>query len=392
VCGIAGFAGAGDRADLERMTTALAHRGPDGEGYYVDEAAAVFLGHRRLAIIDLATGDQPMWNADQTVGVIFNGEIYNHVELRTELVRRGHRFRSDHSDTEVLVHGYREWGEDLPLKLNGMFAFVIYDRTRGRLFAARDRFGEKPFYYSHRPGFFAFASELAALASHGRVDRSLDTRALQKLFAYGYIPAPNAALKGARKLPGGSWLSFDLASGELSVRSYWRFSIEPDHSLTDADEPRLIEECAALLTQAAQRRLMSDRPLGVFLSGGLDSSTILAILAERGGVEHLSSFTIGFNEASFDESAHARTVADFLGTAHHERRLDMDLARELAPSVLARLDEPMGDASILPTHLLSPATAATSCSPATTRSRRSRRRTSTASWSPARCTRRPASL
>ena len=148
MCGIAGFAGAGSRRDIETMTRALAHRGPDGEGFYADASAPVFLGHRRLAILDLATGDQPMWSADGETGIVFNGEIYNHLELRADLTRRGHRFRTDHSDTEVLIHGYREWGEELPGRLNGMFAFAIYDRVRRHLFLARDRFGEKPLYYA----------------------------------------------------------------------------------------------------------------------------------------------------------------------------------------------------------------------------------------------------
>ncbi|OAI44840.1 asparagine synthetase B [Rhizomicrobium sp. SCGC AG-212-E05] len=352
MCGIAGFSGIGDRSDIQRMTDALAHRGPDGEGFHIDEKAHVFLGHRRLAIVDIASGDQPMWTADHQVGVVFNGEIYNHGELRAELVARGHRFLTDHSDTEVLLHGYREWGEGLPVRLNGMFAFVIYDKVRGRLFAARDRFGEKPFYYSHRRGFFGFASELTALAAHRSVDRSLNTRSLQKFFAYGYLPSPHAMLNGTAKLPGGFSLSYDIAADRLETRAYWRFSIEADDSLGDADEDRLVDECGALLSQAAKRRLMSDVPLGIFLSGGLDSSVVLASLRNFVPGDALQTFTIGFEEPSFDESGHARIVADYLGTAHHEQCLSMALARETMPGVLSRLDEPLGDASILPTQLL----------------------------------------
>ena len=169
MCGICGFVGLGSRGDLARMMTALIHRGPDGQGQFVDEAARVFLGHRRLAIVDIPGGKQPMWNEDGQVGVVFNGEIYNHAELRDTLIRCGHRFASDHSDTEVLVHGFEEWGEGLPLRLNGMFAFAILDRQRKRLFMARDRFGEKPLYYFARSGLFAFASELTALACKRRV-------------------------------------------------------------------------------------------------------------------------------------------------------------------------------------------------------------------------------
>jgi asparagine synthase (glutamine-hydrolysing) len=267
-------------------------------------------------------------------------------------VRCGHKFASHHSDTEILVHGWEEWGEDLPLRLNGMFAFAIYDRRQGCLFLARDRFGEKPLYYTAQRGLFAFASELSALACHPDVSRSLDQRALQKLFAYGYIPAPYALLEGARKLPGGHWLRFDLADAALCVRPYWRFRIEPDHSLDLDAEPRLIDELAALLGQAAERRLMSDVPLGVFLSGGLDSSLVLAALTAARPNERFDTFTIGFTEPSFDESAYASAVAAHLGSHHHQRMLEMARARELIPSVLSRLDEPLGDASILPTAML----------------------------------------
>lgn len=353
MCGLAGFFGRGDRTDLERMTNALAHRGPDGSGYHVDVDAPVFLGHRRLAIVDVASGHQPMWNEDGQVGVIFNGEIYNHLELRAELIRRGHRFVSDHSDTEVLVHGWEEWGVDLPGRLNGMFAFAAYDRRQGCLFLARDRFGEKPLYYTARSGLFAFASEATALTAHPGVGRTFDRRALQKLFAYGYIPSPCAVYEGMRKLPGGHWLRFDLASENVETRAYWRFGLEPDDGLTDADEPRLVDELTGLLIQGARRRLMSDVPLGVFLSGGLDSSIVLAALASEQPGSNFDTFTIGFVEPSFDESAHARTVAEHVGSRHHERRLDMHKARDLIPDVLSALDEPLGDASILPTAMLS---------------------------------------
>ncbi len=353
MCGIAGFAGVGARTDLERMTQALAHRGPDGAGFFVDDSTHVFLGHRRLAIVDVGGGEQPMWNEDGQVGVVFNGEIYNHADLRADLERRGHRFASDHSDTEVLVHGYEEWGEGLPSRLNGMFAFAILDRRRNRICLARDRFGEKPLYYAAKRRLFAFASELTALAEHPGVSRSIDARALQKFFAYGYLPAPHAMLEGVRKLPGGHWLSYEPGSGALTEKPYWRFELETDESLTDADEPRLVEECGALLTQAARRRLMSDVPLGVFLSGGLDSSVVLASLAKALPAESLSTFTIGFNEPSFDESEFALVVARHLGTNHYTRQLDLARARDLIPSLLGRLDEPLGDASLLPTYLLS---------------------------------------
>jgi asparagine synthase (glutamine-hydrolysing) len=335
------------------MTAALAHRGPDSEGFFVDEAMHIFLGHRRLTIIDSALGHQPMWNENGKVGVIFNGEIYNHVELKSELERCGHRFASHHSDTEVLVHGWEEWAEELPARINGMFAFAIFDRVQRHLFLARDRFGEKPLYYAVRPGFFAFASELTALAEHPAIPRSISLRALRKFFAYGYIPAPNAILNGTSKLPGGHWLRYDIASGEHVTKAYWRFVLEPDPSLGDADEPRLVDECRSLLATAARRRLMSDVPLGIFLSGGLDSSLVLASLAQYQPGPSFSTFTIGFEEPSFDESAYAATVAGHIGSRHHVRRLSLDRACNLIDQVLGKLDEPLGDASLLPTYLLS---------------------------------------
>jgi asparagine synthase (glutamine-hydrolysing) len=335
------------------MTITLTHRGPDGDGFFVDETAHVFLGHRRLAIIDVASGRQPMWNEDGQIGVVFNGEIYNHAELRSDLERRGHHFASDHSDTEVLVHGWEEWAEELPTRINGMFAFAILDRTRHRLFLARDRFGEKPLYYTARPGFFAFASELTGLAAHPAISRSLSPRALQKFFGYGYIPAPHSIIEGTSKLPGGHWLSYDFYSGQLVIKAYWRFVLEPDLSLSDAAEPRLVEECRSLLAAAARRRLMSDVPVGIFLSGGIDSSLVVASLAQSKPALSLSTFTIGFDEPSFDESEHAATVARHVDSRHYERRLSVERARDLIDKALELLDEPLGDASLLPTYLLS---------------------------------------
>ena len=352
MCGFAGFAGIGDADILRRMTDRLAHRGPDGEGFYLDDALKVGLGHRRLSIIDIDGGAQPMWNADHSIGLIFNGEIYNHLDLRAELIAAGHKFQSDHSDSEVLVHGYAEWGEGLPAKLNGMFAFVILDRRRGRLFFARDRFGEKPFYYAEFKGGFAFASELSALKLHPSVDQSADPLGMQKLLGYGYIPAPWTSIRGAKKLEAGAWLSYDIASGVATVQSYWRFELTPDEALTDDREDALAEELRALLMQAVSRRMMSDVPLGVFLSGGLDSSTALIGATEAAGRGAVRTFTVGFTDPSFDESPYARQVAEAFGSIHREHMLDIELAGELIPGVLGALDEPLGDASLLPTYLL----------------------------------------
>lgn len=353
MCGIAGFAGPGSRTDIRAMVAALAHRGPDGEGFHHDEATRLFLGHRRLAILDIAGGAQPMWNAQNTTAVVFNGEIYNHRELRRELETLGCRFHTDHSDTEVLVHGYDRWGEDLPRRLNGMFAFCIFDTLRKRLFMARDRLGEKPLYYARSGGLFAFASELTAITSHSHFHARLNRRSAQKYFAYGYVPAPNAILDDCHKLPGGGALRFDLISGEMSSWRYWQFRIQSDTSWERRPEQELAEEFREKLFTAVKRRLISDVPLGFFLSGGIDSTAVLAGAAQALPASQLKSFTIGFTEPSYDESAYALIAAKAFGSEQGIDWLDLGQAREEVPQILSRLDEPLADPSILPTYLLS---------------------------------------
>ena len=353
MCGIAGFWGEGDLKTIRAMTDALIHRGPDGYGYHADEEMRLFLGHRRLAIIDIDGGAQPMWNEDQTVGVVFNGEIYNHVELRSALESRGHRFRSDHSDTEVLVHGYEEWGTDLPARLNGMFAFAIWDKVQSKLFLARDRFGEKPLFDTKQAGFFAFASELQSLAVHPNVGTELDVRSLQKLFAYGFLPAPRTPYRGVLKLPGAHWLLLDLRSDRVTLQRYWKYSLEPDGSMPQRREEDLADELDGLLTQSVDRRLISDVPIGLFLSGGVDSSAVLSAASRLKDPGQIQTFTVGFNEPSFDETEHAAQVAKAFGVQHVVRELNFDEARDIVPKLLARMSEPLGDSSILPTYLLS---------------------------------------
>lgn len=353
MCGITGFAGPGDKRDLARMMAALVHRGPDGSGQYHDPETRVFLGHQRLAVIDPVGGAQPMWNAEGTIGVVFNGEIYNHAELRRDLEMRGHRFRTDHSDTEVLVHGYAEWGEELPIRLNGMFALCIYDKTRRRLFLARDRHGEKPLYYSLQGQVFVFGSELTAIIRHSHISTRLDGRGIQKLLAYGFLPAPNTILQGCEKLPGGCALMYDLRTNRLRTGRYWQFKLETDQSWLERPEGELVEELRGHLFEAVRRRLIADVPLGFFLSGGLDSSAVLAAATRHLPAEQLKAFTLGFTEPSFDESGPARQIAEAFGVQHAIDWLDLDRARDSAPKLLSRLDEPSCDASILPTHMLS---------------------------------------
>jgi asparagine synthase (glutamine-hydrolysing) len=351
MCGIAGFVGAGDRGTLERMTRALAHRGPDAEGYLVD--GAVHLGHRRLSVVDLSGGAQPMATTDGLFTIVFNGEIYNHADLRRELEAKGHVFQTRHSDTEVLLNGFRAWGEGMLERLNGMFAFAIHDTQAGKLFLARDRFGKKPLYWFHREGVFAFASELTALLHHPAAPRGESVTALKKYFAYGYIPAPLSAIEGIRKLPGGCAGTFDIASGTWNERRWWEFRLEPwGGGVTPARIASWSQELLDLLDGAVKRRLMADVPVGVFLSGGIDSSAVAALAARHLPEGRLRTFSIGFTDPTFDELPFAREAASHIGCAHDSEILDLSRARELLPGLLARIDEPMGDSSILPTWLL----------------------------------------
>ena len=351
MCGICGFVGARSDNVLRAMTAALVHRGPDGAGEFHDDALGAHLGHRRLAIIDLEGGLQPMANEDGSTVVVFNGEIYNHMELRAELTRLGRRLRTDHSDTEVLVHGYDEWGTDLLSRLNGMFAFAILDRRKGTLLLARDRFGEKPLYYAGVGQGFVFASEIGSLLLHPEVSRSHDIRNLQKYFAYGYVPAPNTIMREVYKLPAGSFLVYDIAAKRQTTQRYWKFRVEYDDGYRD--EGALADELRHLLAAAVRRRLASDVPLGIFLSGGIDSSTVLALAGGATDPRGISTFTIGFTDPSFDESAYARDVAAHYGTRHHEKIMDFGTGRDLMVPLLSRIDEPFCDPSILPSYLLS---------------------------------------
>ncbi|MFZ4777162.1 MAG: asparagine synthase (glutamine-hydrolyzing) [Terrimicrobiaceae bacterium] len=351
MCGIAGFLGTGDRGDLEAMTARLAYRGPDAEGFFIEPGRGIYLGHRRLSIVDLGGGAQPMSSEDGRIVVVFNGEIYNHAELRKELAGKGHCFLTDHSDTEVLLHGWREWGEELVGRLNGMWAFAIWDREQKRLFLSRDRFGKKPLYYFQRPGVFAFASELTALLKHPQAPRNLSERARVKFLAHALIPAPWSAVDGIWKLPAAHNLVVEEKGSACRVSRYWRYVIEPRE--TSATDEELAAELRGCVLRATQRRLMADVPLGIFLSGGVDSSFIAALAAGEVGGPALSTFTIGFTEPSFDESGPARQIASYLKTTHHEQILDLDAAVALLPGIFDLLDEPQGDSSLLPTWLLS---------------------------------------
>jgi asparagine synthase (glutamine-hydrolysing) len=352
MCGLTGFVGTGDEQDLRAMTATLVHRGPDGEGFYRDHHAPVFLGHRRLIILDPAGGQQPMWDADGTVGVVFNGEIYNHRTLRTDLETLGHRFTSDHADTEVLVHGWKAWGNDLFLRLDGMFAMAIFDRTKSTVTLTRDRFGEKPLYYAVRSGAIVFGSELTALLTHPSLtDVSVSKSALQKFFAHGFFPAPHTPYDGIQKLLPGHRLTINAQTMGTDLRAYWRFSLG-DHDPPPGTEEDWSAELGTMVADAVAARLEADVPLGLFLSGGIDSSAVLSYAADVRAPVSLDTFAIGFRETSFDESPWAEEVALQVGSTHHMEICDLDAAQSGLPSLLSQLDEPLGDPSILPTHLL----------------------------------------
>lgn len=347
MCGICGFAGPGDEAHLLAMNEALAHRGPDGRGTYPYAPHGLLMAHRRLAILDLADGAQPMRTADGALCVTYNGEIYNHAELRRELESLGHVFATRHSDTEVLLHGYRQWGRELPARLNGMWAFAIHDRDRRQLFLSRDRFGKKPLYYHHRPGFFAFASEVTALLAHPGIPRDISALGLQKYLAYGFTPAPLTLYQGVRKLPGGKNLLLDLEDCSLREDAYWSFRIEADPHPGPEAVSAWSEELRELLDKAVQRRLMADVPLGIFLSGGIDSTAVTALAART--VNGLRTFSVGFSNASFDESTYSLRAAKLFGSIHSQQTLALDSVLE---DLAGRLDDPLGDSSIIPTFLL----------------------------------------
>lgn len=352
MCGIAGFTGPYDQSTLAAMARSIRHRGPDQEGFYYCPKTGTHLAHRRLSILDIEGGIQPMWSADGALGIVFNGEIYNHLELRRELIAKGHVFRSDHSDTEALIYGYREWGPDFVKKLNGMFAFCIFDKDKEQLFFARDRFGKKPLYIAQTSTGIVFASELKALFCHPHIKQEIDSLSLQKYFAYGFIPAPGCLYKNIQKLPGGSFLIYDLIQKNSRTTSYWKFRPAVDDSYSRASELDIAAELRARLSVAVQRRLVADVPVGIFLSGGVDSAAVLASACQTMSASKLHTFSIGFKERQYDESHQARRIAEYFGTNHSESILSVSAARDIAGHVLSMLDEPMADSSLLPTYLL----------------------------------------
>lgn len=353
MCGITGWANLdartlpadGARELLHSMCERMVHRGPDGEGLMVSPGVA--LGVRRLAIIDLNTGDQPFYNEDKSVAVVLNGEIYNYRDLRKDLQKRGHSFHSQ-SDTEVLPHLYEEFGDDMVQHLNGMFAFALWDARRRRLLIARDRFGEKPLYWGVFDNTLLFASEPKVLLAHPSVNTMVNLQALRQYLSFDYVPAPLSIYEGINKLPAAHTLT--LENGKIETSPYWRLCYETRQPVPS--EAEAAEHLRELLAESVRMRLVSDVPLGVLLSGGVDSSTIAALAVESSS-EPVKTFSISFAESSFDESSYARAVAKFLGTDHHEERLSANLAANLVGEIGSWMDEPFSDSSLVPTYLLS---------------------------------------
>jgi len=352
MCGIAGFIGNGDIDDIVRMTRNLKHRGPDEEGFWKNNIKNIFFGHRRLSVIDPVDGKQPMWDNTSSLCVIFNGEIYNYIELRKELESLGYVFQTSHSDTEVLLIAYKEWGEHLVSRLNGMWAFAIYDVKKEEIFISRDRVGEKPLFYTFQNGTFAFASELKSLIQHVNISTSVSKLSLQKYFAYGFIPAPKSLYANIFKLPGGYNLFVNVKSLDFKICKYWGFCIEPVDKVPKNAESVWGEELRDLLNKAVQCRMRSDVPLGVFLSGGIDSSAITYFSAKNACSNRVQTFSIGFTEKSFDESKHSNYAANIFNTTHRNRVFSLTNIQKILNEIVTALDEPIGDSSLLPAYLL----------------------------------------
>ncbi|GFH62960.1 MAG: Asparagine synthase (glutamine-hydrolysing) [Candidatus Desulfovibrio kirbyi] len=354
MCGIAGICRLNTTEPLSPeagtlvtgMCDRMVHRGPDGSGMW--QSGPVCLGHRRLSIIDLAGGAQPMSDTTARLTITFNGEIYNFKELKEELAQRGARFQTN-SDTEIILEAYKFWGADCLARFDGMFAFALWDSDNQRLFCARDRFGKKPFFYTVQQNCLYFASELTALTAVLRgLEFTLDTKAVMRYLAYEYVPTPQTVYREITGLPPAHHLL--LENGRVHNAPYWDMPAPDERD--SRDERELCAELYRLLSRAVRRRMISDVPLGVFLSGGIDSSIVAGLMAEQ-SVAPVKTFSIGFREASYDESQYARTAAEAFGTEHFERVLSADECADILPGTVSRMDLPMADASVAPTALLS---------------------------------------
>ena len=348
MCGIAGYISPrvtdGARV-LQKMNEVMVHRGPDDSGIHLD--GPLGLAMRRLSIIDLPGGAQPIWNEDQTIAIVFNGEIYNFRELREELLKKGHRF-SSRSDTEVIVHLYEEEGTDCVKRLNGMFAFALYDKNQNQLFLARDRMGEKPLHYYFHAGDFVFASEIKSILEFPEMEADLYLEALHAYLTYEYVPSPSTIYRNIYKLDPGHSLIFK--EGRLTIQPYWKPAFAARRRKFSTQDA--VRELKDRLFRSVRSRMISDVPLGAFLSGGIDSSLVTALLAQC-SPHRVQTFNIAFDDPSFDESRYSEEVARHLGVNHHVEKITPQTMLHILPQIIEILDEPFADASMIPTFLLS---------------------------------------
>ncbi len=348
MCGVVGILDARERRDigealLSRMNESQHHRGPDGGGLHVEPGLG--LGHRRLSIIDLAGGHQPLFNEDGSVSIVFNGEIYNFQDLREQLIRAGHVFQT-RSDTEVIVHGWEEWGASCVRRFRGMFAFALWDRNRGTLFLARDRLGKKPLYYALLDdGMLVFASELKAIRLHPGCPRKIDDRSVEDYFGYGYVPEPRTILEGVLKLPPAHTLTVVRGRPLAPPEPYWDIPFEENRTISEKDAE---EEILSRLRDAVRVRLISEVPLGAFLSGGVDSSAVVAMMAGL-SEEPVNTCSISFGDPAYNESEYAGGIARRFGTRHHVEQVDPD-DFDLLDKLASVYDEPFADSSAIPTY------------------------------------------
>ena len=355
MCGISGFVDFNKKTEqsvLHKMNRTLAHRGPDGEGYgfYNTEQATVGLGHRRLSIIDLTEGgSQPQ--TFQSLHITYNGEIYNYAEIKKELEQKGHQFHS-HSDTEVILHAYTEWGSKALQKFIGMFAFVIYDEANKKIFACRDRAGVKPFFYYWNKGLFLFGSELKAIVQHPGFIKEININAVAAYMQYAYVPTPHCIYKNTYKLKPGHFLEVDITAATLQTQQYWNVYDAYNKPTLKISLPDAITETEKILTSAFQYRMVSDVPVGVFLSGGYDSGCVTALL-QANNTEKIKTFTIGVPDAGLTEAPFAKEIAAHLGTDHTEYYCTQKEALEIIPQLPFFYDEPFADSSAIPTTLVS---------------------------------------
>jgi asparagine synthase (glutamine-hydrolysing) len=358
ICGIVNFNGTEpvNRQLVERMTSAQAHRGPDDHGYFVE--GNVGLGHRRLSIIDLSGGKQPIFNEDESVVVVFNGEIYNFADLTADLIARGHQFAT-RSDTETIVHAYEEYGVECMKDFRGMFAFAIWDRRKRQLLLVRDRLGIKPVYYYAGKDFFVFASEIKSLLEHPKVPKEVDPQAVDSYLALRYVPGPRTMFKNIFKLQAGHWMTVDERG--IKIAKYWDLEYNNVPERPERSDREYTDQFMHLLEESVRLRLISEVPLGVFLSGGLDSSAMLAMMSKITGGERVKTFSVGYEASGplaaeiedANEFSYAREAAAHFGAEHHEFRLTATDFRNAIPTMVSHLDEPMADPSCIPLYFIS---------------------------------------